>query len=278
MGQTFRLLLGTGTMIEIATTYDAMSAQLVEKMGFDGVLIGGGLVSMYGHGVADGVLTPGDVIEQVRRVRAVTEFPIMVDLDDAGGSPRYVSRYVRGAEDAGASAVLIEDADVAGRFRWNDYKGAWDDDPCRLQPLGAAADNIRTAVGSRRNLDTVVIARTEALMSLDLDHAFERAQAYVASGADAVFIRAIPDESVPVACEKLGVPIMNTPIQPITPQVHAELIQSGLGIAAYYELTGNPYASAAEAIHDLGAATGRGPAGVEPPFPATAWEWFSRRS
>jgi methylisocitrate lyase len=54
-------------------------------------------------------------------------------------------------------------------------------------------DRIKAAVDGREDKDFVIMARTDAIANEGVDAAIERAKAYVAAGADAIFPEAIKD-------------------------------------------------------------------------------------
>ncbi|MFX7965188.1 isocitrate lyase/phosphoenolpyruvate mutase family protein, partial [Acinetobacter baumannii] len=58
---------------------------------------------------------------------------------------------------------------------------------------GEMVDRIKAAVDARSDPDFVIMARTDALAVEGLEAAIERAQAYVAAGADMLFPEAITE-------------------------------------------------------------------------------------
>ncbi|MFP3702067.1 isocitrate lyase/phosphoenolpyruvate mutase family protein, partial [Burkholderia sp. SIMBA_013] len=76
--------------------YDALSAKMIEQAGFDVVLIAGGTYSNFHYGVPDnGFISQGELIEAGRRITAITDLPLILDFDDAGGSPLQAFRGVQ---------------------------------------------------------------------------------------------------------------------------------------------------------------------------------------
>lgn len=163
---------------------DALEAILIEQAGFDAVYLSGFALSASSLGEPDlGLIGLADVSAATRRIAAAVDIPVIVDVDTGFGGPLNVRRTVVEVEAAGASAVQIEDQVAPKRC------GHFEDKT--IVELEEAEERIRIAVGSRRSADTVVIARTDALAVSGLDDAIERAQAFVAAGAEVVFVEAI---------------------------------------------------------------------------------------
>ena len=242
---SFRELLSRGQMVEMLLVHDALSATIAEYLGFDTVIVGAAMTAQHGHMLQDGMLSPSEVIDQVRRVRAASDLVITADIDDAGGVPPQVHRHFRAAEDAGASAILIEDIDCASRFRWSDDLGSWEFSfSQQLKPVGAAAYNIGVAAAARRRSDTVIIARTEAMVATDLDDALVRMRAYVDNGAEVIYAPGLPVDLIEKVNEEFEVPVMHPVTAIPSPEQHADLIDAGVGIACYTVLyRGNGYGS-----------------------------------
>jgi methylisocitrate lyase len=71
------------------------------------------------------------------------------------------------------------------------------------------SDRIKAAVDARTDRQFVIMARTDALASEGLAAAIDRAQAYVAAGADMIFAEAVTELSMYTEFRKAaGVPIL----------------------------------------------------------------------
>jgi methylisocitrate lyase len=247
---TYRELLSARGVIHVGLVSGPAEALAAEDLGFDGLQVGGGVSAMHEYAVQDGLITPGEVIEQVRRVRAVTDMPVMADLDDVGGVPPYVRRYVRAAEDAGASAFVMEDIDCLGRWRWSSTIGGWDYQHQRMREAEAQADLIKAAVDARRNSDTVVIARTDALITQSMDEALRRSELYISAGADMIMIIGIDADSASQAAH-LTVPLtglVDLEEGKYDPEDNERQIASGLRLLIYMKGLGDQYAAAAKGL------------------------------
>ncbi|HCP21319.1 MAG TPA: methylisocitrate lyase, partial [Marinobacter hydrocarbonoclasticus] len=56
-----------------------------------------------------GMTTMNDVVEDVRRITAAVDVPLLVDIDTGWGGAFNIARTIREMERAGAAAVHIED-------------------------------------------------------------------------------------------------------------------------------------------------------------------------
>jgi 2,3-dimethylmalate lyase len=163
---------------------DALEAMMIEQAGFEAVYLSGFSLSASLLGEPDlGLIGLGDVAGATRRIAAVVDIPVIVDIDTGFGGPLNIRRTVVEVEAAGASAVQIEDQLAPKRC------GHFEDKT--IVELDEANERVRIAVESRRSEETVVIARTDALAVAGLDEAVERGRAFVDAGADVVFVEAI---------------------------------------------------------------------------------------
>lgn len=135
----------------------------------------------------DGVpLTNGtDIVDICRRINRVIETSLMVDVDDAGETPLQVYRLIRALEEVGVAAIEIEDNLVPREL------GGAENRHAQLIPTDQQVDKLKTALAARRDLSTVIIARTSALSELPLPEALQRVEAYAASGVDALMLPGI---------------------------------------------------------------------------------------
>lgn len=162
-------------------------ALLAEKAGAKALYLSGSGVATASYGLPDlGITSLDNVLEDVRRITAVTKLPLLVDIDTGFGSAFNIARTIREVERAGAAAVHIEDQVQAKRCGHRPGK--------QIVTLEEMVDRIKAAVDARTNKDFVIMARTDALANEGLEKAIERAKAYIEAGADMLF---------PEACYKL---------------------------------------------------------------------------
>ena len=132
-----------------------------------------------------GISTLDDVLTDVRRITDVTNLPLLVDIDTGWGGAFNIARTIRSMTKAGAAAVHIEDQVGAKRCGHRPGK--------ELVAAEEMVDRIKAAADARTDPGFVIMARTDALASEGLDATLERAQAYVAAGADMIFAEAVTE-------------------------------------------------------------------------------------
>jgi len=173
----FAAQLRAGRTVWTAGVYDALSAQLAQAASFPAVMTSGFAVSASLLGQPDVELyTMTENVGVIRNVVNAVRIPVIADADTGYGNAINVMRTVRELEQAGVSALILEDQVVPKRC------------PCvatavEILPLAESSAKIRAAVEARRDPDLVIIARTDACTE---DEAIERARAYVAAGADLI--------------------------------------------------------------------------------------------
>src|SRR5215471_8310861 len=73
-------------LLVVPDAYDALSALLIERTGFDTMFIGGFPVAGARYGVPDiGLKGFGDIAAAVRDILAACDVPVLVDIDDGYG-------------------------------------------------------------------------------------------------------------------------------------------------------------------------------------------------
>jgi 2-methylisocitrate lyase-like PEP mutase family enzyme len=107
--QRIRDAVAAGTVL-MPGLYDALTARIAARVGFDVVFISGYSVSATRLGEPDfGFLTQTEMVDAARAVCRVSAAPVIVDADTGYGNAVNVLRTVRDLQDAGASGVFLED-------------------------------------------------------------------------------------------------------------------------------------------------------------------------
>lgn len=201
-GARFRAAVAEEKPLQVAGTINAYTARLAEATGFKAVYLSGGGVAANSLGVPDlGISTMEDVLTDARRVTDATTLPLLVDIDTGWGGAFNIARAIRSMAKAGVAAVHIEDQVSAKRCGHRPGK--------ELVSASEMVDRIKAAVDARIDERFVVMARTDALASEGLAAAIERAQAYVAAGADMIFAEAVTELAMYTEFRAaVGVPIL----------------------------------------------------------------------
>ena len=180
--QQIRELVAERTVL-MPGVYDALSARIAARVGFDIVFISGYSVSAVQLGEPDfGFLTESEMADAARAVCRVSNAPVIVDADTGYGNAVNVMRTVRDFQEAGAAGVFLEDQ------VWPKKCGHFEGK--QVVPMEEHAAKIRAACDSRGERDLFVVARTDARQPLGLEAAIERCLSYKEAGADALFVEA----------------------------------------------------------------------------------------
>jgi methylisocitrate lyase len=166
-----------GSTVWVAGCYDALSAKLAEEAGFPAVMTSGFGVSASFLGSPDVELyTMSENLNVVRNVANAVGIPLIADGDTGYGNAINVMRTMREFEQAGVAAIIFEDQEAPKRCP---AVASHID----ILPIGESTAKIEAAVEARRDSDTLIVARTDALTE---EAAIERAKSYARAGADLI--------------------------------------------------------------------------------------------
>jgi 2-methylisocitrate lyase-like PEP mutase family enzyme len=213
----FRSLHASGRPLVLVNAWDAASARIVEAAGASAIATTSAGVA-WSLGAADGDALGRDLaVDLISRIVASVSVPVSADIESGYGmTPDDVGATVRLVLAAGAVGVNIEDASHDGQ---TSLRGV-DDQCARLAAARVAAGDVPLYVNAR--IDTF-------LMGVGgVDETVARASAYLAAGADGVFVPGVTDPDT-IAALVAAVPApVNVLAGPGAPSV-SEL--AGLGVA-----------------------------------------------
>jgi len=225
-----RRLLEAGGLLRMPCCFDAHSARLIERAGFGLSFMSGFAVSAARLGLPDtGLASYGEMLDQGRDVCAAVGIPVIGDGDTGYGNPLNVKRTVAGYAQAGFAGVMIEDQLAPKRCGHTRGK--------QVVSRGEALARIRAAVDARdAGADVLVMARTDARATHDLDEALWRTRAFADAGADLLFVESPRDErEMQQICAATALPQMANVLEGgDTPVLAPEALEAlGYRIAAY---------------------------------------------
>ncbi|MFP6606720.1 MAG: isocitrate lyase/PEP mutase family protein [Myxococcota bacterium] len=239
--------------------FDALSARLIERAGFDLTFMSGFAVSAAHLGLPDtGLMSYGEAVGQGRNICEAVSIPVIGDADTGYGNAVNVKRTVKGFASAGFACAMIEDQLAPKRCGHTRGK--------QVVGRDEALARVRAAVDAREEIggDILVMARTDARATDGLDEALERCRLFADAGADILFLEApASEDEMQTFCRDLPGPKMANLVEggdtPILPPERLEAI--GYRIAAY------PLTLLSSAIHAMqeslaALAEGREPAGL----------------
>src|SRR5436853_3245596 len=164
--------------------FNAAMGRLVERSGFEALYISGAGLANATAGVPDiGLLSLTEVAQLAGYIAEAVRIPCIVDADTGFGGAENVTRTIRELERAGLAGCHIEDQEFPKRCGHLAGKS--------LVDLEEMVGKIKAAVAARRDPDFMIIARTDARAVEGFDRAVERAEEYLAAGADAIFPEAL---------------------------------------------------------------------------------------
>ncbi|MDQ0316885.1 isocitrate lyase/PEP mutase family protein [Amorphus orientalis] len=176
-----------GELVLAPGVFDLISALIADRTGFPALYVTGyGTVASY-LGLPDaGLATYRDMIERIGQMVKRTNTPVIADADTGYGGLLNVRHTVRGYEEAGVSAMQMEDQEFPKKCGHTKNR--------RVVPLEDMVRKIEVAVDSRQSDDFLIIARTDSRTGLGLDEAIRRGKAFAKAGADIVFVESPESE------------------------------------------------------------------------------------
>jgi len=209
--------------------FNALSAKVIEDLGFEAIYVTGAGVTNMWFGMPDqGFMGLAEIADHTARIRDAVSVPLIVDADTGFGNALNVHHTVRTLERAGADCIQLEDQ-VAPK-RCGHFSGK------EVISTEEAVGKIKAAVDARRDPDLLIMARTDAAATHGFEAAVERAQKFAEAGADILFVEAVTTaEEIRALPLRLARPqLMNMVIGGKTPIFNAnELGELGYGIVLY---------------------------------------------
>ena len=175
--------LTTKKILRFPGAYNPLTAKLIEKIGYDGVYVSGGVMSN-DLGYPDiGLTTLKDVSKRSNQIARVTNLPTIVDIDTGFKS---CEETINTFENFGITAVHIEDQIERKRCGHLDNK--------ELITKNEMIKKIQKCFSSKKDNNFKIIARSDARNVEGLDKMIDRCKSYIDSGAEIIFPEALKDE------------------------------------------------------------------------------------
>jgi len=227
--KTLKTLVNARRGAIVPGAFNALSARVIEDLGFEAIYVTGAGVTNMNLGLPDqGFMGLAEIAEATSRIRDAVGLPLLVDMDTGFGNALNTYHSVRVLERAGADCIQLEDQ-VAPK-RCGHFSGK------EVISADEAVSKIKAAVDARTDPDFLIMARTDAAATHGFEAAVERAQRFAEAGADILFVEAVtPADEIRALPRRLGPPqLMNMVIGGKTPIFGAEeLGQLGYGIVLY---------------------------------------------
>jgi methylisocitrate lyase len=181
-----RAALNRRKALVVPGCHDALSAKIIESCGFEAVQISGfGLAGSLLGKPDVGLVEMKDILDITGHIARAVKIPVMADIDTGGGNALNAASITERLLEMGVAGVNIEDQIFPKRCGHMEGK--------QVIPAEEMAGKVRAMVDVRRRLgrDIVINARTDSYSVHGLREAIQRANLYLDSGADMVFLDGI---------------------------------------------------------------------------------------
>ena len=179
-----RELLRQQKTVAMPGAFNAISAKIIEQVGFPALYVSGAGLSNGVGGYPDiGFMTASEMSMQAGYIARAVNIPAIADADNGYGEAINVFRTVQEYERQGLSGLHLEDQVIPKRCGHLDGKHVISIDNMR--------EKIAAAVSARINPDFLLIARVDSKAVNGFDDAVKRANAYMDAGADMIFPEAL---------------------------------------------------------------------------------------
>jgi 2-methylisocitrate lyase-like PEP mutase family enzyme len=231
MPTSLKSLLARPQALLAPGVYDALSALVAEQAGFEALYLSGASIAYTRLGRSDvGLTTATEVAQTLAHITDRVRLPVIVDADTGFGNALNVQRTVRDFERAGAAMIQLEDQGFPKRCGHLDGK--------TVISTAEMCGKLRAALDARRSEDTLILARTDAVAVEGLAAALDRAEQYLDTGVDALFLEALRNpEQMQAACARFArrIPLLANMVEGgKTPILSAqELARTGFRIVIF---------------------------------------------
>ena len=227
--QQLKALVNARRGVLVPGAFNALSARVIEDLGFEAIYVTGAGVTNMWFGLPDqGFMGLHEIAEHTARIRDAVQLPLIVDADTGFGNALNVRHTVRVLERAGADCIQLEDQ-VAPK-RCGHFSGK------EVISTAEAIAKIKAAVDARHDDNLLILARTDACAVHGFEAALERAQLFSEAGADILFVEAVTSaEHIRALPQRLAAPqLMNMVIGGKTPIFGTEELGAlGYGLVLY---------------------------------------------
>ncbi|MEX0808373.1 MAG: oxaloacetate decarboxylase [Dongiaceae bacterium] len=226
---TLRRLVEADPILMLPGVHDALAARIAEQAGFQAVTCGGYASSASLLGAPDvGQLSMSEMTDVYARLCDAVAIPVFADADTGYGNTTNVARTLRAYERAGVAGLFIEDQ--VSPKRCGHMQGK------QVVPAVEMVAKLKAALDARQDVDLVLMARTDARAVEGIDAAIERANLYLETGVDLIFVEAPQSvEEMRRICSEIAAPCFANYLEGgRTPLLSAkELEDVGFAVVAY---------------------------------------------
>jgi 2-methylisocitrate lyase-like PEP mutase family enzyme len=166
--------VGSGSTTVVPSVWDLPSAAAAAAAGASHLFLSGGALSASLGYPDNGIIDISELIETVRRIRALDSIPLMADIETGYGSLDRLARLTADLLSIGLDAVMIEDQEETGQ--------SVSEAPrlCSPEVMVKRIRRIRDVAGT----DLKILARTDCIAGIPFQSNLDRLVRYLDAGAD----------------------------------------------------------------------------------------------
>lgn len=165
----------------LPAAHDALTARLIQRLGFTAYQIGGYALSGATHAIPDVDLEKfGEKKASVENIAGASPLPVLVDADDGYGDVKNVTRTVQEYIKLGVSAIFMEDQQPPKKCGHMGDKKVIAPEQMEYK--------IKAAIAARDKHDLFLLARTDSIDPEGVDNAIKRGERYLKAGADGIYL------------------------------------------------------------------------------------------
>ena len=183
MKQTLKEVIQAHEPLILPAAHDALSARILEDMGFPAYTIGGLAMIAHRYALPDiGIVSFGEMVDGVKDIMRGSDLPVLVDADTGYGDAKCVARTVQVYESMGVAGISLEDQ--ASPKRCGHMQGK------TVVSVQEARAKLSVAVTARENPDFLIQARIDSRAVHGLEDALHRAEVFADTGVDLLHVEA----------------------------------------------------------------------------------------
>ena len=206
-------MIDNGELVVAIGAYDALSAVMVERAGFNAIYVGSYATEAAFLGKPDlALMSKSERLMICRSIAKAVSVPVIADMEEGYGNAISVADSVRDFEAAGLAGVHIDDEALPSKCPF--LPGIPRNE---LISVDEMCGKIKAAIDARTDKDFKIIARSDVIGTVAIDEYYrgnyidkvvERSNAYAAAGADAIFIMALNVEELNYLVGAISAPIV----------------------------------------------------------------------
>jgi 2-methylisocitrate lyase-like PEP mutase family enzyme len=181
--QKLRALIESKEHFIAADAYSALTARIVEKVGFKAAYLGGHACSAFHYAVPDnGIFSQVEQIEQSGRIAAAIDIPLIADADTLGETVADAYHFARRYTRAGIAGIHVEDEVNPKHSTFENGLCSTADMQFRIEACARGRGGDAMVIIAR--CDELYVSKARGGGGGSMEEAIARGRAYAEAGAD----------------------------------------------------------------------------------------------